>query len=160
MKGNYRSLIAFQKSECIYDITYYFAHHYLVEGKDRTVDQMVQAARSGKQNIAEGSSAATTSRESELKLINVAKASLQELLLDYEDWEGDTAPYTQRVEIDNMFDFFNPQVGLNPSASFNQAVLEIQEYSKLYNGVSGNGYIDFYAVEKPICDLSLTVKRL
>ena len=86
MKGNYRSLIAFQKSECIYDITYYFAHHYLVEGKDRTVDQMVQAARSGKQNIAEGSSAATTSRESELKLINVAKASLQELLLDYEDW--------------------------------------------------------------------------
>lgn len=86
LKGNYRNLIAFQKAECIYDITYYFAHHYLVDGKDRTVDQMVQAARSGKQNIAEGSSAATTSRESELKLINVAKASLQELLLDYEDW--------------------------------------------------------------------------
>lgn len=85
-KGNYRGLIVFQKSECIYDITYYFAHHYLVEGKDRTVDQMVQAARSGKQNIAEGCSAATTSRETELKLINVAKASLQELLLDYEDW--------------------------------------------------------------------------
>ena len=87
MKGNYRSLIAFQKSECIYDITYYFAHHYLVEGKDRTVDQMVQAARSGKQNIAEGSSAATTSRESELKLINVAKASLEELRVrDMQPW--------------------------------------------------------------------------
>ena len=86
LRGNYRDLIAFQKSECIYDITYYFAHHYLVEGKDRTVDQMVQAARSGKQNIAEGCSAGTTSRESEIKLVNVAKASLQELLLDYEDW--------------------------------------------------------------------------
>ena len=86
LKGNYRSLIAFQKSECIYDITYYFAHHYLVEGKDRTVDQMVQAARSGKQNIAEGCSSGTTSRETELKLVNVARASLQELLLDYEDW--------------------------------------------------------------------------
>lgn len=86
LKGNYRNLIAFQKAECIYDITYYFAHHYLVEGKDRTVDQMVQAARSGKQNIAEGCSAGTTSRESELKLVNVARASLQELLLDYEDW--------------------------------------------------------------------------
>ena len=85
-KGNYRNLIAFQKAECIYDITYYFAHHFFVEGKDRTVDQMVQAARSGKQNIAEGGSAATTSRESELKLVNVAKASLRELLLDYEDW--------------------------------------------------------------------------
>ena len=86
LKGNYRSLIAFQKTECIYDITYYFAHHYLVEGKDRTVDQMVQAARSGKQNIAEGCSSGTTSRETELKLVNVARASLQELLLDYEDW--------------------------------------------------------------------------
>ena len=89
-----------------------------------------------------------------------ANGKVDTVLLDYEDWEGDTAPYTQRVEIHNMFDFFNPQVGLNPSASFNQAVLEIQEYSKLYNGESGNGYIDFYAVEKPICDLSLTVKRL
>ena len=57
-----------------------------MEGKDRTVDQMVQAARSGKQNIAEGCSSGTTSRETELKLVNVARASLQELLLDYEDW--------------------------------------------------------------------------
>ena len=53
-KGNYRSLIAFQKAECIHDITYYFAHKYLAPG-DRTIDQMIQAARSGRQNIAEGS---------------------------------------------------------------------------------------------------------
>lgn len=84
-KGNYRKLIAFQKAECIYDITYYFAHAYFEKG-DRTIDQMVQAARSGRQNIAEGSAAAATSAETEIKLINVARASLQELLLDYEDY--------------------------------------------------------------------------
>lgn len=84
-KGNFRDLIAFQKAECIYDITYYFAHKYLQKG-DRTIDQMVQAARSGRQNIAEGASAGTTSSETELKLMNVARASLQELLLDYEDY--------------------------------------------------------------------------
>lgn len=84
-RGDYRKLIAFQKSTCIYDITYYFAKKFL-DKKDRTVDQMIQAARSGKQNIAEGSAAATTSKETEIKLTNVAKASLQELLLDYEDY--------------------------------------------------------------------------
>ncbi|MBR1688782.1 MAG: four helix bundle suffix domain-containing protein [Prevotella sp.] len=84
-KGNYRGLLVYQKAECIYDITYYFAHQYL-EKSDRTIDQMVQAARSGKQNIAEGSAASSTSRETELKLMNVAKASLQELLVDYEDF--------------------------------------------------------------------------
>lgn len=84
-KGNYRDLIAFQKTECIYDITYYFAHKYL-QRNDRTVDQMIQAARSGRQNIAEGCEGGTTSAETEIKLLNVAKASLQELLLDYEDY--------------------------------------------------------------------------
>ncbi|MDE7410026.1 MAG: four helix bundle suffix domain-containing protein [Muribaculaceae bacterium] len=84
-KGNYRNLIVFQKAECIYDITYYFAHKYFSKG-DRTIDQMIQAARSGRQNIAEGSAAATTSSETEIKLMNVARASLQELLLDFEDY--------------------------------------------------------------------------
>lgn len=85
LRGNYRSLIVYQKAESIYDVTFFFAHKFLEKG-DRTVDQMVQAARSGKQNIAEGSAASTTSRETELKLMNVAKASLQELLIDYEDY--------------------------------------------------------------------------
>lgn len=84
-KGDYRKLIVFRKSECIYDITFHFAHSYLKKG-DRTVDQMIQAARSGKQNIVEGSQAATTSRETEIKLYNVAKASLHELMADYEDY--------------------------------------------------------------------------
>lgn len=84
-KGNYKALIAYQKAECIYDITYHFANRFLKKG-DRTIDQMVQAARSGKQNIAEGSAASVTSAETELKLMNVAKASLHELLVDYEDY--------------------------------------------------------------------------
>lgn len=84
-KGNYKGLIAYQKAECIYDITFYFANTFF-DKKDRTIDQMVQAARSGKQNIAEGSAAGATSAETEIKLTNVAKASLQELLDDYEDY--------------------------------------------------------------------------
>ncbi len=84
-QGHYRKLVVYQKAESIYDITYHFAHTFLEKG-DRTVDQMIQAARSGKQNIAEGSQAATTSRETEIKLYNVAKASLHELLVDYEDF--------------------------------------------------------------------------
>ena len=83
--GHYRNLRVYQVTEIIYDITYYFAHRYLGKG-DRTVDQMIQAARSGKQNIAEGNQAATTSSETEIKLTNVAKASLEELLDDYEDY--------------------------------------------------------------------------
>lgn len=84
-KGGYRSLAVYQITEIIYDLTYYFTQQFLNKG-DRTVDQMVQAARSGKQNIAEGSEASTTSAETEIKLTNVAKASLEELLIDYEDY--------------------------------------------------------------------------
>jgi len=83
--GHYRHLRVYQVTEIIYDITYYFTQHYLSKG-DRTIDQMVQAARSGKQNIAEGNQAAATSSETEIKLTNVAKASLEELLDDYEDY--------------------------------------------------------------------------
>ena len=85
-KGDYKNIIAFQKSECIYDITYYFIEHYLPKIGDRTVDQMKQAARSGKQNIAEGNETGTTSMEACIKLVNVAKASLKELQEDYEDY--------------------------------------------------------------------------
>lgn len=85
-KGDYKNLIAFQKTECIYDITLYFVGHYLPKIGDRTVDQMVQAARSGKQNIAEGNETGTTSMEACIKLVNVAKASLKELQEDYEDY--------------------------------------------------------------------------
>lgn len=84
-RGNFRGLLTYKKAECIYDLTFHFTHRFLEKG-DRTIDQMVQAARSGKQNIAEGSAAGSTSRETEIKLTNVAKASMQELLIDYEDY--------------------------------------------------------------------------
>ena len=83
--GNYKSLVAYQKAEVIYEITYYFCSKYLQKG-DRTIDQMIQAARSGKQNIVEGSAASSTSSKTEIFLINVAKASLKELLEDYIDY--------------------------------------------------------------------------
>ncbi len=84
-RGDYQTLLSYQKSEVVYQITYRFCERFLRKS-DRTVDQMVQAARSGKQNIVEGSKAATTSKEMEIKLTNVARASLEELLEDYRDY--------------------------------------------------------------------------
>lgn len=83
--GNYEKLASFQKARIVYDGTARFCERFL-EKRDRTYDQMVQAARSGKQNIIEGTKASGTSRETEIKLINVARASLEELLEDYRDF--------------------------------------------------------------------------
>lgn len=83
--GGYRKLKSFQVAQLVYDITVRFCERY-VDHRSRTRDQMVQAARSGVQNIAEGSQASATSKKSELKLTNVARASLEELRLDYEDF--------------------------------------------------------------------------
>lgn len=83
--GNYKKLLSYQKADAIFQITYFFCQHFLSKG-DLTIDQMIQAARSGKQNIIEGCNASPTSSKTEIKLINVAKASLKELLEDYEDY--------------------------------------------------------------------------
>lgn len=83
--GGYRRLRSFQIAQLVYDVTVRFCNRY-IEKRSRTHDQMVQAARSGVQNIAEGSQASATSKKTELKLTNVARASLEELLLDYEDF--------------------------------------------------------------------------
>ncbi len=102
--GGYRKLQSYKKAEVIYDATAYFVERFLAKG-DRTIDQMVQAARSGKQNIAEASMASATSKEMEIKLTNVARASLEELLIDYcdflrvrqlEEWQKDH-PYALRL---------------------------------------------------------------
>jgi four helix bundle suffix protein len=106
-RGDYRTLLCFQKAEVIYDYTFRFAHKFLARG-DRTIDQMIQSARSGKKNILEGSKAGRASKETELKLTNVARASLEELLDDYLDflrardlplWEKDSreALYVRRL---------------------------------------------------------------
>ena len=97
--GGYRGLRSFQITTVIYDATYWFCEKFL-DPRSRMADQMVQAARSGRQNIAEGSRASATSSQTELRLMNVARASLEGLLLDYEDylrhrrlarWEPDSA---------------------------------------------------------------------
>ena len=102
--GGYRNLRSYQKAEIVYDATVYFCGRFLNK-RDRTYDQMVQAARSGKQNIVEASQVSGTSKEMEIKLTNVARASLEELLNDYQDflrtrglliWAKDD-PHTRRL---------------------------------------------------------------
>ena len=84
-QGSYEHLLSYKKSQIIYDATVLFCYRFLQKG-DRTIDQMVQAARSGKQNIVEGAMASGVSSETELKLTGVARASLEELLEDYRDY--------------------------------------------------------------------------
>jgi four helix bundle suffix protein len=83
--GGYKRLLSYQKAAIVYDATVYFCDHF-IDRRSRRHDQMVQAARSGKQNIVEGSMASATSKETEIKLVNVARASLEELLADYQDF--------------------------------------------------------------------------
>jgi four helix bundle suffix protein len=83
--GNYRELLSYRKAEIVYDVTFEFCDRFSAR-RDRTIDQMIQAARSGKQNILEGSKASRTSTEVEIKLTNTARASLEELLDDYHDF--------------------------------------------------------------------------
>ena len=95
--GGYKKLLTYRKACIIFDATMYFTKRFYLRG-DRTIDQMVQAARSGKQNIVEASVASGTSKETEIKLTNVARASLEELLDDlrdflrthrFEEWDKD-----------------------------------------------------------------------
>lgn len=106
-RGDYKNLLSYQKAVIIYDFTYCFCERFLKKF-DRTIDQMVQAARSGKQNIVEGAKAGKTSTETEIRLSNVARASLEELLEDYHDflrvrklkiWEKDSkqASYVRQL---------------------------------------------------------------
>jgi four helix bundle suffix protein len=104
---DYKALWCYQKAEAIFDITYYFVHNYLKRG-DRTIDQMQQAARSGKQNISEGSIDGAASSEMEIRLVIVAKGSLTELYDDYMDylrtrgfriWEDDSVEVKKMREL-------------------------------------------------------------
>jgi four helix bundle suffix protein len=105
--GDYSALLCYRKAEIVYDLTMPFCRRFL-SSKDRTVDQMIQAARSGKQNIVEASQASGTSKETEIKLLGVARASFEELLVDYQDYlrtrslvlwdkESKEAQYVRRV---------------------------------------------------------------
>lgn len=138
-RGNYKNLISYQKADAIYQITYYFCSRYLVKG-DRTIDQMIQAARSGKQNIIEGCAASTTSSKTEIKLINVAKASLKELLEDYEDflktrdfrqWEKGSREYEAMRRLGkehNNAEFFMELIQVRPPQTIaNMAIILLNQ---------------------------------
>lgn len=121
--GGYESLLSFQKARIVYDGTVRFCERF-VDRRSRTHDQMVQAARSGKQNILEGSRASGTSKETEIKLTNVARASLEELLEDYrdflrvrgiEEWPKDHS-HTRRLRVLNR----------TPNANYNTFQKDIE----------------------------------
>lgn len=113
--GHYTQLLSYRKAEIVYDVTFRFCQRFLTKG-DRTADQMIQAARSGKQNIAEGSKAAVTSKETEIKLTNVARASLEELLIDYKDFlrVRDLVVWTKDSKEAN----YVRRLGTNPDATY------------------------------------------
>jgi four helix bundle suffix protein len=113
--GGYQSLLAYQKSVVVYDATIYFCDHF-IDRRSRTHDQMVQAARSGKQNILEGSEASGTSKETEIKLMGVAKASQKELLEDYQDFlRTRRAPLWDKNSREALF---VRKLGAKPDASY------------------------------------------
>lgn len=137
--SNYKTLLSYQKSDVIYQITYFFCEHFLSK-KDRTVDQMIQAARSGKQNIVEGCTASGTSSKTEMTLINVAKASLKELLEDYEDylktrghrqWEKGSREYEVMRGLGrdhNDADFFMQLIATRPAHTIaNMAIILLNQ---------------------------------
>ena len=170
-KGNYRDLIVYQKAECIYDLTFYFAHHYFVERKDRTIDQVVQAARSAKQNIAEGSAAASTSAETEIKLTGVARASMKEVLEDYidylrtrglEQWPLDD-PRTRQTQAfcrkhNSPKDYMKDIDKRSPEALCNIAITLISQYDVMMGRLLDRLQKDF--VEKGGIREQMTAARL
>lgn len=144
--GGYRKLKSFQTATLIYDLTVEFcAKHmtYKTNMSHRTNDQMIQAARSGRQNIAEASQASGTSKKTELKLVGVARASLEELLLDYEDflrqrrltlWEKDSANARAVRELgyrtDRSYETYRTYMG-NPESAANAAICLIHQANYL-----------------------------
>ena len=142
--GGYRRLKSFQMAQLVYDVTVRFCERY-IDRFSRTKDQMVQAARSGRQNIAEGSQASSTSKKFEIKLTNVARASLEELLLDYEDylrqhglpmWNKDSAEARKvrnLVYIKNRsYSSYRPYMSHSQSAA-NTAICIIHQATYLLN---------------------------
>ena len=145
----------YRKTEVIYDLTYYFCKKYLKLG-DRTIDQMVQAARSGKQNIVEGNEVAETSAETMLKLLGVARGSLQELLIDYEDylrvrnlrlWADDSkevdAMRKLGIEHEDSTFFLELAQTRSDEVVANMVIVLIYQADALLNGYINRKYNDF-----------------
>ena len=154
--GGYRKLKVYRKTEVIYDLTYYFCKKYLKLG-DRTIDQMVQAARSGKQNIVEGNEVAETSAETMLKLLGVARGSLQELLIDYDDylrvrnlrlWAEDSkevdAMRKLGLEHEDSTFFLELAQTRSDEVVANMVIVLIYQADALLNGYINRKYNDFF----------------
>lgn len=137
--GDYKNLLSYRKADAIFQITYFFCHNFLAIG-DRTIDQMIQAARSGKQNIIEGCADAATSAKLHISLLNVAKASLKELVEDYEDylktrnfrqWQKGEVEYETMRELGRKYneaDYFMNIVKTRPSQTVaNMAIILINQ---------------------------------
>ena len=166
--GGYRKLKSFQISQLVYDVTVRFCERY-VDKFSRTRDQMIQAARSGVQNIAEGSQASGTSKKTELKLTNVARASLEELRLDYEDflrqrqlqqWEmgdprrkGLIGRRCQTADdvatwIKSIYEYGNSQLSTQSTASI----------SSTYPEIAANAALTLIAVANSLLDRQIEVQ--
>lgn len=153
--GSYHHLKVYRKAEIIYDLTFYFCNNYLRKG-DRTIDQMVQAARSGKQNIIEGNEVAATSSETFLKLLDVAQGSLQELLADYKDylrvrnlrlWEPKSKEVTAMrqlgIEHEDSAYFLSLAQTRSDEVVANMVIVLIYQADSLLNGYFRKRYNDF-----------------
>jgi four helix bundle suffix protein len=147
--GGYKNLLSYQKSEIVYDATVRFCDRFFYP-RDRTRDQMVQAARSGKQNIIEGSQASGLSKEMEIKLTSVARASLEELLADYRDfmrlrgideWPTDH-PYVKRMR----------ELNKQPNANYEtfKTAVEHPEPAICANAIAGLIKVTTYLLDKQI----------
>lgn len=156
--GGYKDLLSYQKAEIVYDATVKFCAD-LLDRRDRTVDQMIQAARSGKQNIAEASMASGTSKETEIKLTNVARASLEELLIDYQDflrvrgleeWTK-SHPYTQRLR----------ELNRTPDATYGtfRAAVENPDPAIRANSIIGLIKVTTYLLDRQIRTLEAAFLR-
>jgi restriction system protein len=141
--GGYQKLKSFQMSEIVYDATVKFCSRF-IDKYSRTTDQMTQAARSGRQNIAEGSMASAVSKETEIKLVGVARASLEELLLDYQDylrqhglalWDKDDARATEVRKLGSLADrsymTYRPYFEGSPEIFANAAICLIHQTNYL-----------------------------
>ncbi len=125
-KSSYRKLYVFQKAEAIYDLTYFFLQGHIAK-TDRTYDQMLQAARSGKQNIVEGRADAASSAEMEIKLFGVARGSLHELLNDYEDYMRTRKISMWEATNPRYFNLLNTCKGHNDSEYYTALIPKMNE---------------------------------
>jgi four helix bundle suffix protein len=154
--GGYRGLKTFQLSQLIFDITVRFCERF-IDAKSRTKDQMVQAARSGVQNIAEGSQASGTSKKTELKLTNVARASLEELRLDYQDFLRQ-----RQLTLWELSDPRRQQLINQRLTSADQFALWVKQQSQNQQGtipeIAANGVLVFLSVACALLDRQITAQ--